>query len=194
MLDNNASLKELIDAFELVDNDLVDRGLAQTITPSTSNKVLAKGNYRGDITVKGDADLVDKNIKSGVSLFGINGTLNEFKNASGYFSFNNTLNSTDKLFATIPLNLTFTPKNFILETRLTWVDEYSRVVYLSLSIVSKFNYSLDNSMTFTVPGSTNTVQLYLKNVTSTSAELWGKVAGSYWQNFDRNVNCKWEAY
>lgn len=49
---------------------------AQTIIPSTTDKVI--GAYRfltGTQTIKGDANLVPKNIASGVSIFGVNGAL-----------------------------------------------------------------------------------------------------------------------
>lgn len=49
---------------------------AQTITPGTSAKTIAAGKYlSGKQTIKGDANLVAENIKSGVSIFGVNGTL-----------------------------------------------------------------------------------------------------------------------
>ena len=48
---------------------------AQTITPGTSNKTIASGRYlTGTQTIKGDANLVAGNIKSGVSIFGVAGT------------------------------------------------------------------------------------------------------------------------
>lgn len=48
---------------------------AQTITPGTSDKSIAAETYcSGEQTIKGDADLVAANIKSGVSIFGVVGT------------------------------------------------------------------------------------------------------------------------
>lgn len=48
---------------------------AETITPSTSNKTIASGTYlTGTQTIKGDANLVAGNIKSGISIFGVTGT------------------------------------------------------------------------------------------------------------------------
>lgn len=48
---------------------------AQTITPGTSDKTIASGRYlTGTQTIKGDANLVAGNIKSGVSIFGVEGT------------------------------------------------------------------------------------------------------------------------
>lgn len=49
---------------------------AQTITPGTADKTIASGKYlTGTQTIKGDANLVAGNIKSGVSIFGVAGTL-----------------------------------------------------------------------------------------------------------------------
>lgn len=48
---------------------------AATITPSTSNQTIASGTYlTGTQTIAGDADLVARNIKSGVNIFGVTGT------------------------------------------------------------------------------------------------------------------------
>ena len=48
---------------------------AQTITPGTTDKTIASGKYlTGKQTVKGDANLVAGNIKSGVSIFGVSGS------------------------------------------------------------------------------------------------------------------------
>lgn len=49
---------------------------AQTITPGTANKTIASQRYlTGTQTIKGDANLVPENIKSGVSIFGVTGAL-----------------------------------------------------------------------------------------------------------------------
>lgn len=50
---------------------------ANTITPSTSTKTaVASGRYTtGEVTVKGDSNLVAANIKKGVTIFGVAGTL-----------------------------------------------------------------------------------------------------------------------
>ena len=57
---------------------------AQTITPGTSDKTIASGTYlTGTQTIKGDANLVAGNIKSGVSIFGVTGTY-EGSGSGGY--------------------------------------------------------------------------------------------------------------
>ena len=48
---------------------------AVTITPSTVTQTIAAGYHNGSGSVVGDADLVAGNIKQGVTVFGVNGTL-----------------------------------------------------------------------------------------------------------------------
>ena len=49
---------------------------AETYTPTTSNQTISAGYYlTGTQTIKGDSNLVSGNIKSGVSIFGVSGSL-----------------------------------------------------------------------------------------------------------------------
>ena len=49
-----------------------------TYTPTTSNQTIASGTYlTGTQTIKGDSNLVASNIKNGVSIFGVTGSLEE---------------------------------------------------------------------------------------------------------------------
>ena len=49
---------------------------ATTYTPTTSDQTIASGTYTtGAQTIKGDANLVASNIKSGVTIFGVSGSL-----------------------------------------------------------------------------------------------------------------------
>lgn len=51
---------------------------ATTITPGTKNKVIKEKTYlRGALTVLGDSDLIPENIKNGVDVFGVVGTVIE---------------------------------------------------------------------------------------------------------------------
>lgn len=57
---------------------------AQTITPGTTKKTIASGRYlTGTQTIKGDANLVSGNIKSGVSIFGVTGSYEGSSSSSG---------------------------------------------------------------------------------------------------------------
>ena len=48
---------------------------AQTYTPTTTDQTISSGRWlTGAQTIKGDANLVASNIKSGVSIFGVNGS------------------------------------------------------------------------------------------------------------------------
>ena len=49
---------------------------AETITPTTTNQTISSGQYLiGTQTIKGDANLVSSNILSGVSIFGVSGSI-----------------------------------------------------------------------------------------------------------------------
>lgn len=54
----------------------VTKKSAQTYTPGTSNQTIGSGQYlSGAQTIKGDSNLVAGNIRSGVSIFGVTGTV-----------------------------------------------------------------------------------------------------------------------
>jgi len=57
-----------------VTGSMPDNG-AVTLTPTTTQQTVAMGYHNGGGTVEGDADLTAGNIKGGVSLFGVDGTL-----------------------------------------------------------------------------------------------------------------------
>ena len=58
---------------------------AQTFTPSTVNQTIAAGQYlTGAQTIAGDADLIASNIKAGVNIFGVLGTLLDGTNMKKY--------------------------------------------------------------------------------------------------------------
>ena len=64
---------------------------AQTITPGTTSKTIASGRYlTGTQTIAGDANLIAANIKQGVSIFGVSGSLQSGGNI-GVFAAQQTL-------------------------------------------------------------------------------------------------------
>ena len=68
--------KELIDQDGILLTGTMPSLTAQTITPGVSDQVIASGRYlSGAVTVSGDSNLVASNIKSGVSIFGVNGSI-----------------------------------------------------------------------------------------------------------------------
>ena len=49
---------------------------AETFTPTTSDQTISAGQYLSGVqTIKGDANLSASNIRSGVSIFGVSGSL-----------------------------------------------------------------------------------------------------------------------
>lgn len=59
---------------EIVSGSMTNRG-SPSFAPGTANQSIPAGYYSGG-TVNGDADLIAANIKSGVNIFGVAGTLN----------------------------------------------------------------------------------------------------------------------
>ena len=56
---------------------------ATTITPGTADQIIQAGRYlAGDLTVKGDADLLSQNIKNGVNIFDVAGSAEAVRTSS----------------------------------------------------------------------------------------------------------------
>lgn len=57
-------------------NGTIPSKSAQTFTPGIANQTIASGQYLSGVqTLLGDADLIASNIKSGINVFGVNGTV-----------------------------------------------------------------------------------------------------------------------
>ena len=67
---------------KLVSGSIKKKG-STTYTPGVNNQIINRGQYLDeDQTILGDGDLVAENIKSGVELFGVNGTYTSDANAT----------------------------------------------------------------------------------------------------------------
>lgn len=80
-LTNPGTAADLLAGKELIDQDgnpltgTIPSLTEQTITPGVSDQIIAAGRYlTGDVTVSGDSNLAASNIKSGVNIFGVNGS------------------------------------------------------------------------------------------------------------------------
>jgi hypothetical protein len=81
-LTNAGSASDLLNGKQLIDGNgnivtgTIPSKSAATYTPTTSNQTITAGTYlSGTQTIQGDSNLVSENIKSGVSIFGVTGTM-----------------------------------------------------------------------------------------------------------------------
>lgn len=111
------------------------------ITPSTVNQAIPAGYHNGQGYVVGSPNLVASNIKSGVNIFGVTGTLEEFKGKSysGANLYFDTLYTVD--------NIGFIPKLIIIKGYTDYIalriggfpDEYR--IYGTLAAAKDFSVS-----------------------------------------------------
>lgn len=98
---------------------------AKTVTPGkTAQTAVASGRWTtGAVTVSGDADLIPANIREGVNIFGVNGTLKEgitgidfgtvtLSSTSTYITVNHALGVIPSWVALIPCKLTGFAKGY----------------------------------------------------------------------------------
>ena len=120
---------------------------ATTYTPSTSNQTIAAGTYcSGAQTIKGDANLVADNIKSGVSIFGVAGSYEGSGGSSGGGDNNllkvidqNSFTGKNSMTQTISLKSGIVPKMIIVTTQ----DHPTNAVYMA-TILHKGNGALQS--------------------------------------------------
>lgn len=126
---------------------------AITITPSTADQTIPAGYHNGNGVVKGDPDLIPANIKQGVNIFGVVGSLlpltNEKKWAWGSLSNIQVGNSISVS------GLAFTP-NFILAVNsfdLTYIVIASRSPFILANLNRKIMNSSTNGLFYLTWGS-----------------------------------------
>lgn len=155
----------------------------RTITPSTSQQTaVASGRYTtGNIYVAGDSDLIAKNIKSGVNIFGVTGSYEGFeKQDVNLSSYEQGWNSDRSTFS---FSLGFTPTEIVA----FWIEVASAITmiqnassYTNSYLIagwSNFTYglsftpittiSMSRNGTVLAPTSTNYMTLQIQGSTAT---------------------------
>ena len=128
---------------------------AKTWTPTTSNQTIPAGTYCSGVqTIAGSANLKAANIKSGVNIFGVTGTLASGQQAQGTVSGNSSSISIT--------GLGFTPKGFMFASTVHYTDD-------EIDLVSVLAF---NSTSATV---------YYKEGTEESWAAWDEM--EYWSFF-----------
>lgn len=83
--------KQLINSNKEVITGTIPSQEAQTITPMTTDQTIDSGKYlAGAQTIKGDANLIAENIKSGISIFGVEGTCKGASSLLGAYSYSSS--------------------------------------------------------------------------------------------------------
>ena len=186
-----------------VTQSLTTKG-ATTYTPTTSNQTIPSGTYlTGVQTITGDANLIASNIKSGVSIFGVVGSMveNATKVATGTFSTDtNTSGQRDIYYKTVDVG--FQPSGVAIISLNNWnlsstMDDNPLAMYILPSSTKVQVWRLDSGNKVTLDEVTEDFNTsiyspyYVMKRTSTGfsvklgdesvgnvGETYGK--GSYW--------------
>ena len=93
------------------------------ITPGTTNIAIPRGYHDGTGYVEGSINLISENIKEGVNIFGIIGSLEPKKYASGTFTTSYYVEPDSTIYFTVTNSLSFTP----IVVAIDWADSHSAV-------------------------------------------------------------------
>ncbi len=119
---------------KLVSGSIKKKG-STTYTPGVNNQIINRGQYLDeDQTILGDKDLVPENIKSGVELFGVNGTYTSDANATAS--------------QILSGKTAYVNGNKITGTRTAQNDNY-RVLHTTMRQIGSDNSTCSDSYTFT---------------------------------------------
>lgn len=126
------------------DGTMVNNGSLGTITPTTTNQTIPSGYTTGG-TVEGDTNLIAGNIKNGVNIFGVEGTLSEgvtyatgtVTSSSSSMTFQNTIGTFTSAFITVT-GLGFRPNRIIV--RSLWVYDQTSVNGVPTPTGTNYNY------------------------------------------------------
>jgi hypothetical protein len=133
-------------------------GSGTIITPSTSDIAIPRGYYGGalaDGKVKGDANLIASNIKSGVSIFGVTGSFSGRRWVSGTASSNSTGDFT--------IVTGFTPS--IILVQFTSGTQYNNEKIIYSTLVVSLNNVIINGTLYNPPAGTYNIGLQNINPT-----------------------------
>ena len=146
----------------------------KTVTPKSSSQTVkpSSGKYLTQVTVNGDSDLKAENVRSGINIFGVTGTLTEGVTGVDYGTV--TLSSPLKGNITVTHNLGVTPTKFMIMQRYNGL--YSVVKYC----VGADTYGVLYENSF---GSMNDmINRYIATHTASSTEISFTPYGGNWAN------------
>ncbi|OPG91341.1 hypothetical protein B2I21_35165 [Chryseobacterium mucoviscidosis] len=126
---------------------MINQGAGGTVTPGTTNQTKAAGYYSSAITISGSANLLAANIKNGINIFGVVGTLTEgsrsatgttTSSASLTYFYNSGGTEVTAYAVILSWGLTFTPSRVIVRQTTAVANDQSTIYDSSVPMSSGF--------------------------------------------------------